>query len=1007
MSPQATPARVLCRYNDVAPHAALDQRPDVRRTPPLPAVNWAAVGQTAPVHIAIGARKPEDPLPHADVVILTWTSAEWFALDHVFFNSNKAGDPGDREWMKAWHPYNRGASAFATAAVTDLWGSFQLVEIADRSGRPWRVLVFKSNAHLAHPPWIAGLTAMLRCILEDTQPDRIYSIGTAGGARQDQHLGDAVVTNAALLDLLDPQNTLDADNGNMYRCPTWFPATSLIKAVEGSLLYRMNEVVTLDALNDLFATLKTKHPNDPGLAELTLDDLLNDALRPDHLGTPKVQVLRDTPLLTADFYFVATGNSSDAYAFVEMDDAVIAREANRAGVRFACVRNISDPVMRERTNKGTLISQAVLGDWSGLIYSSFSLQTSYNGALAAWATIAGDGNADYDPARASAADVEEQHHLKDDPLEVKLAFQVQSCGTCSFFWPDKKQKQPYGPYTAYDFDVSVPSAASGSLSGASRWVTGHTRPPSFPNGEIIDGCRKAPIMTIGINPNLTAFLPGQTGAAWCYPDFSSDGGSDPWTKYAWYYRYRSVYQEKFSLDFVKKYVLPDGQVRAARSGQIVKTDRPNDSPAWTVTVRYDGDAADTVIPLPGKVGDFPFVLLLDAYPPHNKFAPGDVIAGRIAVPGGIQVEVVQQPEGYYMQFIPVLQQFQDTLRKDGHTQASLRIGEDVCQLDMVACASPHWNPGFLGGTQDSVVQIVDNCVTRNAWAIKQMVQTRPAVLYIVSQSSWDMFRHAFGAHVHRTPAISEKPVDNDYTLLRETTDPEHPAYIEFDVTVDGQRYASRTRLVITPHFSYNSNFLPQFRLSPADWKTLQETQASCIAALTFANGFIIQPPDPKFPNDYQAVTLSADPAKAAASLAWLEREFPSGYQALRPYYYDPHVMMASVLDNMYAHGALAWKERSNGTGYLDRTEGSCQFCVNRHWQFPGECRYDKPRETPPPPGFLEKVAARIVATGKPPSPPAPAAFASAPPPDIHPIFGNEKRAVYDPALGTLSEKSET
>jgi hypothetical protein len=50
----------------------------------------------------------------------------------------------------------------------------------------------------------------------------------------------------------------------------------------------------------------------------------------------------------------------------------------------------------------------------------------------------------------------------------------------------------------------------------------------------MDGCRKAPIMTIGINPNLTAFAPGRAGASWCYPDFSDASGGDAATKYAYY-----------------------------------------------------------------------------------------------------------------------------------------------------------------------------------------------------------------------------------------------------------------------------------------------------------------------------------------------------------------------------------------------------------------------------------------------------------------------------------------
>jgi hypothetical protein len=138
-----------------------------------------------------------------------------------------------------------------------------------------------------------------------------------------------------------------------------------------------------------------------------------------------------------------------------------------------------------------------------------------------------------------------------------------------------------------------------------------------------------------------------------------------------------------------------------------------------------------------------------------------------------------------------------------------------------------------------------------------------------------------------------------------------------------------------------------------------------------------------------ALRLPADPDKAKAAQDWLEQKFPAAAATLRSSYYDANEMMASVLDDLYRQGKLAWTERDDGTGYLSRTEGSCQFCVNRHWRFPGECRYGKDRETPPPPDFLEHVAKKIVATGKPvPVTPAevmsttrqPGAMAPVPPP---------------------------
>jgi hypothetical protein len=950
--------------------------------PALPPIDWGAIGQSAPQPIPLGPRQPNDALPSADIVILTWSSAEWSALDHVFLGSATPRAALDVQWKSAWLRYARGSADYVPDPQSGLlWGLFQLVRIVDRSGRPWRVLLFKSNTHLAHPPWIGGLSAMMRCILEDATPDRVYSIGTAGGASLGQRLGDSIITNSAQLDLRRPQNTSDPDNGSLFRCPTWFPVTALFQEVEQSLLYRMNAAITDASLAALFAQLQAKHAGDAAMAGLSLQDLVNDPIRPSDLGSPRIVAAPDMPLLTTDFYYI-TGGRPDAHSFLEMDDAVIARECESSDVRYAFVRNVSDPVISASTQSGTMIPGVVRSDWSALIYTQYGGLTSFNGALATWATIAGEGESAYAPPRATAAP------FPDDPLEVKLAYQVRSCGTCSFFWPEKKSAQPYGPYTTYDFIGNVPYAAQ-YLPGAvaSSWVLGTTRPPAFPEPEIMDGCRKAPIMTIGINPNLTAFAPGQTGAAWCYPSFASDNETDAWVKYAWYYRYRSIFQERLDLDFVRRFILPEGRIFAARPGHVTTAQRVDDNPAWTLQVRYDGDPSDTVIQLPGVLGDFPYVTLFDAFPPNNVFKAGDVIAGRLAVPGGIRVDIQQQPQAYYVQFAPVLDRFEQTLHNLGHANASLRIGEDVCQLDMIACASPHWNPGFLGGTPLAVNQIVDNCVSKNAWVVKQLVQTQPAVLYIVSGSSWNMFRMALGAYAQRTPPLSSPAADGDFTLLRETTDPEHPLIFAIRANVDGREYNCTTRIVITPHFSYDVNFLPQFRLSPADFASFTQQFPDCLAALTPANGFQLVPGNPgpsasQAPSTSQVVppglpppavapsvatyTAVRMPADATACLAFLAQNFPEANSFLQPFFYDPHAMMAGVLDGLFADGSLVYQTNPDGTGYLGRNAGACQFCVNSRWQLPLGCPYGKNLEQQPPPGWLERVAVQVAANGKPP-----------------------------------------
>ena len=546
----------------------------------------------------------------------------------------------------------------------------------------------------------------------------------------------------------------------------------------------------------------------------------------------------------------------------------------------------------------------------------------------------------YDPPR--------QAHPKPvrDPLEIALVYNVRPCGTCRFFWPEKSETQPYGPYSSYDFNSNTPvEKAAESDAGSFLWMEATTRPPSFPDAEVMDGCRKAPLMTIGINPNLTAFGPGKMGASWCYPSFSSDKGTDSWAKYAYYYRYRSIYQEHFDLKFVERFLLSDGQVKAAKNGLMKEYTRLNDAPAYDIRVQYDGDPSPTAIHLPGKLGEAPYVVLVDA---NQRFSQGDLLAARINVPAGHKVNVYGQPITYYTQMLPVLQQFEAYLKKKGHHDAKLQVGEDVGQLDMVACASPHWGPQWLGGTTQSVNTVIANCVHKNAWAMKQLLQTRPAILFLVGQASWNMFRQSFGHLVHAPSALPQLPEDGPYTLLRLTC--EQDCRLIFSTTIEGKEYNLSTRLIITPHFSYNQNFLPQFRMAP-------EAFANFEKKFPQAAQFLQQDPRIQFQKPATGYVSAGLLKDAPGVLAEIKQKFSSAAAELMPLYYDPHRLMSDVLAELFDKGELAYTPASGGKpGFLSRSVGPCSFCDNSHWRFPKGCPYGKPQEPQYPIGFLEKVA---------------------------------------------------
>jgi len=88
----------------------------------------------------------------------------------------------------------------------------------------------------------------------------------------------------------------------------------------------------------------------------------------------------------------------------------------------------------------------------------------------------------------------------------------------------------------------------------------------------------------------------------------------------------------------------------------------------------------------------------------------------------------------------------------------------------------------------------------------------------------------------KTP-LPEFPEDGAYTLLRMTTQQE--CRLKFSTKIDGHVYELSTRIIITPHFSYNENFIPQFRMSPQTFTNFakQYSDGSRFSAGRPATGF--------------------------------------------------------------------------------------------------------------------------------------------------------------------------
>ncbi len=379
----------VVRYAPARLFATEKQRsfaPVISSMPALPVIDWSEVGQVAPALLNAGGTGAGNAagsgLPAADAVVITWADAEWAAMQHVFCASGTAMPYSDRN-TGAWSGWTKYAAGMprpngqrtlvgnpsaSSADAWSYWGEWRLVEIAGR-----RVMLFKSNTHLDWPGQ-TELVAMMQMLIREVKPGLVLSIGTAGGAMVGDHVGTVRAVSAG---------TLYEKGKAQGSWPTyknaWMATDSVLhKAGFGSLLFPVP--TTESDLQGLCAQFNTYYGTSYSIFELDPDGLNG--------GDTQPKVLDETGgasslLTTPTFVVGTTAGTYAAYACIEMDDALIGEVCAVAGVAFGFVRNVSDPV------QSAALPAEVQGRWGSAIYDAYGFYTSFNGALAAWAVLAG------------------------------------------------------------------------------------------------------------------------------------------------------------------------------------------------------------------------------------------------------------------------------------------------------------------------------------------------------------------------------------------------------------------------------------------------------------------------------------------------------------------------------------------------------------------------------------------------------------------------------------------
>ena len=332
-----------------------------------------------PVSAPLDDPSPDDPLPRADVVVITWTVDELAGLARVL--TPKVSPARWHRYARRFADYAPKIRAHAPAATSQRLGSYLPTRVGDTA-----VLCLKSELHLNQDGIKTGEgTATLPVkdfftqIIVEAQPSVILTIGTAGSVFDDFQLGDVVISRAAKFRLADEFEHEDF-NHQAFRSDWELPTGHLGEAQK--LMAGLTGELAEPPLGpphpgfEFTGPLVPAPPNDP---DIKFEQGGRDM--------PEFH-----PILTTDFFeYGTTTNRLDAEgAAVEMGDAVLGLAASELAnpPRWAAIRNMSDPVFN-----GDLPAKQfhlnVQTTWAVGYYTAYGRWTSTLGALATWGLIAG------------------------------------------------------------------------------------------------------------------------------------------------------------------------------------------------------------------------------------------------------------------------------------------------------------------------------------------------------------------------------------------------------------------------------------------------------------------------------------------------------------------------------------------------------------------------------------------------------------------------------------------
>jgi hypothetical protein len=270
-------------------------------------------------------------------------------------------------------------------------------------------------------------------------------------------------------------------------------------------------------------------------------------------------------------------------------------------------------------------------------------------------------------------------HMSDSqlPTEVELAYEVMPCQAmrvaeepgptphpCAYF-------RQWGTYHSYGYESDQPPVTPGLVQLTQYLGRGPLSP------EMLSGCRKAPIMTVGINPNLPGWWPATINSI--NPLFDNAG------QYAHYFRYR----ETAKLD------IPVQQYQQYLSG------------------RSDGPFSGVELDVPVDANGFK-TIPVELQPVQMYLNYQSLLADLASAMGWDNHKLIVGEDVSYGNMV-------------------------ACPSAKWITQSDPADPKMPAMTADQQKGIVTECFHHRQYFLRQLFQSLPQVLMIFSQSTTDAF----------------------------------------------------------------------------------------------------------------------------------------------------------------------------------------------------------------------------------------------------------------------------